>query len=279
MVTEREVRAGEPTLDELKRELVSVFGTDYGVHSPTSVSRFTDMTRQAASYRAGRVLLAGDAAHIHSPVGGQGLNLGIHDAVNLGWKLARVVRGSAPADLLDSYEAERHPVTARILRSTMAQTALARVDPRIDALRETVAGLAEMDEPRRSLGAMLSGLDVHYDLGEGHPLLGRRMPDLDLITDDGALRTYALLHAGRPALVDLAGEDGLDLGPWAGDVQLVRAECAGPWELPALGEVTAPSAVLVRPDGHVAWVGEGTSEGLAEALSTSFGAPAPAARR
>ena len=167
------------------RALVAVYGTDYGVHSPTWISRFTDMTRQAASYREGRVLLAGDAAHVHSPVGGQGLNTGVQDAVNLGWKLAQVVKGTSPESLLDTYHAERHPVAARVLRTTMAQTALTRADARINAVRDTMAELLAMDEPRKRFAAMMSGLDIHYDLGEGHPLLGRRMPDLDLVTADG----------------------------------------------------------------------------------------------
>ena len=172
----------EPTLEDLSEALVAVDGTDHGVHSPTWISRFTDMTRQAASYRNGRVLLAGDAAHVHSPQGGQGLNVGVQDAVNLGWKLAQVVNGTSPESLLDTYHAERHPVGARVLHNTMAQMALRGTDERTDALRDTMTELLSMDEPRRRFAAMLSGLDIHYDLGEGHPLLGRRMPDLDVVT-------------------------------------------------------------------------------------------------
>src|SRR6185312_11147172 len=167
-----------------------------GLHSPTWISRFTDMTRQAAAYRDRRVLLAGDAAHVHSPVGGQGLNTGVQDAVNLGWKLAQVVKGISPDSLLDSYHAERHPVGARVLRNTMAQVALLRTDDRTEALRETMAELLSMDEPRKRFAAMMSGLDIQYDLGEGgegHPLLGRRMPDLDLVTANGPLRVFTLL--------------------------------------------------------------------------------------
>ena len=152
------------------------------MHSPTWISRFTDMTRQAASYREGRVLLAGDAAHVHPPQGGQGLNVGVQDAVNLGWKLAQVVERDITESLLDTYHAERHPVGARVLQSTMAQGALKRTDERTDALRDTVTELLSMDEPRKRFAGMMSGLDIHYDLGEGHPLLGRRMPDLDLVT-------------------------------------------------------------------------------------------------
>jgi 3-(3-hydroxy-phenyl)propionate hydroxylase len=234
------------------------------------------MTRQAATYRAGRILLAGDAAHVHSPVGGQGLNTGVQDAVNLGWKLAQVVKGTAPETLLDTYHAERHPVGARVLRTTMAQVALMRSDDRSEALRESVAELLSMDEPRKRFGAMMSGLDVHYDLGEGHPLLGRRIPDLDLVTGDGALRVFTLLHDARPVLLDLGGVGGFDLTPWKGRVQSIGAEYAGPWELPAIGPVAAPSAVLVRPDGYVAWVGDGTEGGLGDALATWFGSPAAA---
>ena len=191
-------QTGEPTLGDLSRALIAVWGTDYGVHSPTWISRFTDMTRQAASYRTGRVLLAGDAAHVHYPVGGQGLNTGVQDAVNLGWKLAQVVNQISPDSLLDTYQAERHPVAARVLRTNMAQTPLTRSDARIDALRDHVSELLSMDEPRKRFAGMMSGLDIHYDLGDGHPLLGRRMPDLDLVT---AGRPAAGIHlaARRPA--------------------------------------------------------------------------------
>jgi hypothetical protein len=231
------------------------------------------MTRQAASYREGRVLLAGDAAHVHYPVGGQGLNIGVQDAVNLGWKLAQVVKGTSPESLLDTYHAERHPVAARVLRTTMAQTALTRSDARIDAVRDTLAELLGMDEPRTRVAAMQSGLDIQFDLGEGHPLLGRRMPDLDLVTSGCPLRVYTLLHDARPALVNLGEPGGVDIAPWADRVRLIDAAYGGTWELPALGEVTAPTAVLIRPDGHVAWVGDGTDAGLRDALSIWFGSP------
>ena len=263
--------AGEPTLRDLSEALVAVFGTDFGVHSPTWISRFTDMTRQAAAYRAGRVLLAGDAAHVHYPAGGQGLSLGMQDAVNLGWKLAQVVHGTSPESLLDTYFDERHPVTARALRYTMAQTALQRHDERTKAVVEVVSELATMDEPRKQLTGRISGLDIHYDLGEGHPLLGRRMPDLDLTTADGPLRVYELLHDARPVLLDLGQPGVLDITGWADRVQLIGASYAGEWELPVLGVVGAPTSVLIRPDGYVAWVGEGTDVGLTEALATWFG--------
>jgi len=246
---------GEPTLQDLSEALVAVWGTDFGVHSPTWISRFTDMTRQAASYREGRVLLAGDAAHVHYPIGGQGLNIGVQDAVNLGWKLAQVIRGTSPESLLDTYQAERHPVGAQVLQTTMAQTALARQDARIDAVRDAMADMLSMDEPRKRYAGMLSGLDVEYDLGEGHPLLGRRMPDRDLVTPDGPVRVFGLLHDAQPVLLRFGGPGPADLPSWADGVQTVDAEYGGPWELPVIGEVPAPTAVLIRPDGYVGWVG------------------------
>jgi 2-polyprenyl-6-methoxyphenol hydroxylase-like FAD-dependent oxidoreductase len=277
MLTEERVGATtEPTLRDLSEGLVRVWGTDYGIRSVIWISRFTDMTRQAAEYRKGRVLLAGDAAHVHSPVGGQGLNTGVQDAVNLGWKLAQVVHGTAPESLLDTYHAERHPVGARVLRDTMAQVALQRVDDRIEALRDSVAELLRMDEPRRRFAARMSGLDIHYDLGEGQPLLGRRMPDLDLVTADGPLRVFTLLHRARPVLLNLGEPAAFEIGPWADRVQVVDATFAGPWELPAIGAVAAPAAVLIRPDGYVAWVGDGTQRGLGDALTTWFGPSASA---
>ena len=264
MVTEQHVGpASEPTLRDLSEALIAVYGTDYGIHSPTWISRFTDMTRQAAAYRDRRVLLAGDAAHVHSPDGGQGLNTGVQDAVNLGWKLAQVVNRTSPESLLDTYHAERHPVAARVLRNTMAQVALRRPDERTEALRDTIAELLTADEPRRRFAAMMSGLDIHYDLGEGHPLLGRRMPDLDLVTADGPLRVFTLLHDARPVLLNLGEPGGFDITPWADRVQLIDAEYAGTWELPALGAVTAPTAVLIRPDGYVGLGGRPSPPGLA----------------
>ena len=274
LVTERHVEhTGEPTLRDLSDALIAVYGTDYGIHSPTSISRFTDMTRQAASYRDRRVLLAGDAAHVHPPVGGQGLQVGVQDAVNLGWKLAQVVRQTSRESLLDTYHAERHPVAARVLRNTMAQTALLRADDRTEALRDTMSELLSMEEPRKRIAAMMSGLDIHYDLGEGHPLLGRRMPDLDLVTASGPLRVFTLLHDARPVLLNLGEPGGFDITRWADRVQLINAKYGGVWELPVLGTVTAPTAVLIRPDGHVAGVGDGTDAGLREALTNWFGSP------
>src|SRR5437764_2285291 len=184
--------ASEPTLRDVSEALNVVYGTDYGIHSPIWISRFTDMTRQAAAYRDRRVLLAGDAAHVHSPVGGQGLNTGVQDAVNLGWKLAQVMNRTSPDSLLDTYHAERHPVAARVLRNTLAQVALFREDDRLKAVSETIAELLSMDEPRRRFAAMMSGLDIHYDLCGGHPLLVSLMPAFDLITANVPLRVYIL---------------------------------------------------------------------------------------
>ncbi len=270
------VQRDEPTLRDVREALIAVYGTDYGLRSATYISRFTDMARQAASCRDKRVLLAGDAAHVHSPKGGQGLNVGVQDAVNLGWKLAQVVHGRSPESLLDTYHAERHPVGARVLRNTMALTAVDRGDDRIGALREMLTELLQMDAPRKQYVAMMSGLDVHYDFGKGHPLLGRRMPDLDLVTASGPLRVFTLLHDARPVLLNLGEPGGFDISPWADRVQLIDATYVGTWELPAIGTVTAPSAVLIRPDGYVAWVGDLTQRGLADALTTWFGPPAAA---
>ena len=274
VLVEPQVRQGdEPTLDDLRQTLIAVYGTDFGVHDVTWLSRFSDMARQAASYRKGRVLLAGDAAHVHSPAGGQGLNTGVQDAVNLGWKLGQVLSGTSPESLLDTYHAERHPIAARVLKNTLAQTALARGDERTKAVHEKLTELLQMDEPRKRYAGMMSGLDIHYDLGAGHPLLGRRMPDLELVTDSGPRRAFTLLHQARPVLLNLGEPDALDVAPWAERVRWVNARYDGAWQLPVLGAIPAPSAVLIRPDGHVAWVGDGTDQGLHDALGTWFGPP------
>lgn len=272
------------TLDDLRASLVAAYGSDFGVHSPTWVSRFTDATRQASEYRAGRILVAGDAAHVHYPAGGQGIGLGIQDAVNLGWKLAAVVRGDAPLALLDTYHSERHAADARALELSMAQTVLQRVDARRAALNavlerevfggagaEAGAGTGALDDGARvRVAALIHGLDVAYPAPEGaHPLAGRRMPDLDLVVDGHTVRMYELLHRARPVLVDLGA--GVELGAWSGRVERVEAAYPGTWVLPVLGEVSAPTAVLVRPDGHVAWVGDGV-EPLESALARWFGA-------
>ncbi|HEX5861903.1 MAG TPA: FAD-dependent monooxygenase [Nocardioides sp.] len=275
VVTEQQLSTAiEPTLAELREALTAAYGTDFGVHDPRWISRFTNATRQAAAYRSGRVLVAGDAAHIHPPTGGQGIGLGVQDAVNLGWKLAQVVRGVSPDSLLDSYHAERHPATARVLRNVMTQALLQRGDVRTEATRDVITDLLRFDAPRTSLAGLLSGLDVCHDLGEGHPLLGRRMPDLDLATSDGPRRVFELLHGARWVLLDLGEPGSIGITPWSDRVQLVQADYTGAWELPVVGTVARPNAVLIRPDGHVTWVGDGTPAGLTEALTTWAGPPA-----
>lgn len=274
VLTEARLEAGsDPSVHEVSAALAAVYGTDFGIHDATWVSRFTDLSRQAAAYRERRVLLAGDAAHVHPPMGGQGLNLGVQDAVNLGWKLAQVVKGNAPESLLDTYQAERHPVAARVLRNTMAHVALQRRDERSLALDEYVTEFLAMDEPRKRMAAEVTGLGIRYDLGAGHPLLGRRVPDLDLLTVGGPLRVFTLLHEARPLLLNFGAPGGLDMAikPWADRLRRVDATYTGVWELPVLGAVTAPAAILIRPDGYVAWVGEGSDQGLAEALAAWLG--------
>jgi len=262
--------ASEPTLADLRQALTDVFGTDFGVHSPTWLSRFTDATRQADSYRKGRVLLAGDAAHVHSPTGGLGIGLGLQDAVNLGWKLGQVVNGISGEELLDTYHAERHPAGARALKYTMAQSLFQKADPRQEALRDLLDEVLRSDDSGAPIAALITGLDVTYDLGAGHPLLGRRMPDLDVTTTEGAVRVFELLHHAKPLLLEFGGP-ALDAGPWTQRVRHARTTFDGVWQLPVLGAVSAPSAVLVRPDGYVAWVGEGSADGLDEALATWVG--------
>ena len=278
VLTERQVDASEPTLADVREALIATYGTDFGIHNPTWISRFTDMTRQAASYRDGRVLLAGDAAHVHPPLGGQGLNIGVQDAVNLGWKLAQVVKQTSNERLLDTYHAERHPVGARTLKNTMAQMAIRRPDDRSRALGDYLSEFFRMDGPRRRMVGEISGLDTHYDFGAGHPLLGRRMPDLEVIVADRPRRVYTMLHDAKPVLINVGEPGAFDITPWADRVQLMDAKYNGAWELPVIGAVSAPSAVLVRPDGHVAWVGDANQVGLVDALSKWFGPPAIASR-
>lgn len=258
-----EDRTTPPTLEDFRQRLRAVAGTDFGVHSPRWMSRFGDATRQAERYRAGRVLLAGDAAHIHPPTGGQGLNLGVQDAFNLGWKLAAEVHGWAPDGLLDSYHRERHPVGAAVLDNTRAQITLLGTDPGATALRALYTKLMGFEEVNRYMTGMITALDIRYDAGEGHALLGRRMPDVEL--KDGR-RLYSLMHAGRGLLVDRTGR--LSAEGWADRVDHV----ADPGEEGAGDDLGAP-AVLLRPDGHVVWAGDDRRE-LPGLLSRWFGAPA-----
>jgi 2-polyprenyl-6-methoxyphenol hydroxylase-like FAD-dependent oxidoreductase len=269
-------RGDQPTLDDIREALIGLYGTDYGLVSAAYVSRFTDMARQAAVYRDKRVLVAGDAAHVHSPVGGQGLNLGIQDAANLGWKLANVVHERSPESLLDTYHSERHPVGARVLRNTMALTALEHSDDRIGALREMLCELMRRGELRKQYFGMMSGLDIKYDVGNGHPLVGYRMPDLELTSVNGPLRVFALLHNARPVFLNLGKPGAFDITPWLDRVQSIDAKYGGTWELPVIGQVPSPDSVLIRPDGYVAWAGDKTQLGLTDALTTWFGPPAEA---
>ncbi|MFO1468983.1 MAG: FAD-dependent monooxygenase [Steroidobacteraceae bacterium] len=277
VLTEPQLAVGdEPTVADLREELIAIFGTDFGVHDVSWISRFTDLTRQAERYRAGRVLLAGDAAHVHPPMGGQGLNVGLQEAVNLGWKLAQVIRRQSPVDLLDTYHTERHPVAACVLRNTMVEVALRRTDERSRALRESHYELLSMVEPSQHRAARLAALDVSYAPGGRHPLVGRRIPDLDLVTREGPRRIFSLLHRARPVLINFAEGFGRALAPWESCVEIVDARCDGAWELPLLGRVLAPPAVLIRPDGYVAWVGECADPGLAEELLRWVGSPVAA---
>jgi 2-polyprenyl-6-methoxyphenol hydroxylase-like FAD-dependent oxidoreductase len=272
VLMERQVGAtGEPTMRDLSEALIAAYGTDFGARNLTWISRFTDMARQAEAYRDRRVLLAGDAAHVHAPVGGQGLNIGVQDAVNLGWKLAQVVKGASPPTLLDTYHSERHPVAARVLRTTLAQTALRRADGGTRALSDKISEWLRLEGMRKTMAGEMSGLDIHYDLGGGHPLLGRRMPDLDVEMDGGTIRVFSLLHRARAALLNFGEAGAIDAGTWAERVRVADVRYDGPWELPVLGIVPAPGAVLIRPDGYVAWTGERGRTGLAEALTKWFG--------
>ncbi len=264
-------RGDEPALDEVKTRLVEVYGTDFGIHDATWISRFNDRCRQAVAYRQGRVLLAGDAAHIHPPMGGQGLNMGVQDAINLGWKLAQVLQGVSPDTLLDTYQAERHPVADRVLRNAMADVALQRRDPRSVALGERMAELAVMEAPRKFLVADRSGLAIKYDLENDHPLVGRRIPDLDIVVGGEKRRIYDYLHRARPVLFSFAGGADPVLVPGSDRVQRVSALCDAPWDLPVIGRVPTPDAVLLRPDGYVAWAGSLDDERLRDAMGFWFG--------
>ena len=257
-----EDRTVPPTLEEFKRQLLAVAGTDFGVHSPRWLSRFGDATRLAERYRSGRVLLAGDAAHIHPPTGGQGLNLGVQDAFNLGWKLAAAVDGRAPEALLDTYEAERRPVAADVLENTRAQMELMSTEPGPRSVRRLLSELMDFDEVNRHLIEKITAIGIRYDFGGGHELVGRRLRDVGL--ERG--RLYGLMHAGRGLLLDRTGR--LSVPGWADRVDHVVDTSA---------ELDVP-AVLLRPDGHVAWVGEDRRE-LLDHLARWFGAPSRPAGR
>jgi hypothetical protein len=238
--TVAEDRAVPPTLDELKTQLRAYAGTDFGVHSPRWITRFSDATRLAEQYRAGRVFLAGDAAHVHPPLGGQGLNLGIQDSFNLGWKLAAEVNGWAPQGLLDTYQTERHPVAADVLTITRAQSELISPEPGPQAVRRLLAELMDFEEVSRFLAERISSTGIRYDFGEGPALLGKRLRDLPLSHG----RLYELTREGRGLLLDQTGT--LSVAGWTDRIDHVTDTSA---------ELDAP-AVLLRPDGHVAWIGE-----------------------
>lgn len=251
-------RTEPPTLEDFRQRLRAIAGTDFGVHSPRWLSRFGDATRLAERYRVGRVLLAGDAAHIHPPTGGQGLNLGVQDAVNLGWKLAAHIRGWAPETLLDTYHGERHPVAADVLDNTRAQTELHSTDPGPQAVRRLLTELMDIDEVNRRLIEKITAIDIRYDFGAGPDLLGRRMRDIDV--KDG--RLYALLRHGRGLLLDRT--EHLTPGAWSDRVDHVADPTAA---------LDAP-CVLLRPDGHIAWIGDNQQD-LNTHLSRWFGHPTP----
>ncbi len=264
--------APEPGMDELRAGLHHVWGTDFGLRGASWISRFTDATRQAAAYRKGRVLVAGDAAHIHPPQGGQGMGTGIQDAVNLGWKLAQVVAGAAAAELLDTYHDERHPVGARVLRNTRAQVALGTQDEQHQAMREILGDLLTLDDARHQIASMLFGLDIRYALGDAHPFVGRRMPDLDLVVAGDATRVYAHLHDATALLLclDPAAEKP-DVRPWAGRLKVIEAATSSSCEVPVVGTVDVPPAVFIRPDGHVAWAGDPSDPALRASITRWLG--------
>ncbi|WP_063043056.1 FAD-dependent monooxygenase [Nocardia pseudovaccinii] len=267
-------RGAELSFEDFRANFTEIAGTDFGMHSPRWISHYGDAARQADRYRVGRVFLAGDAAHIHYPAGGQGQNLGLQDAMNLGWKLAATLRGNASDELLDTYESERHPIAARVLHNTRAQTALGRPGPHTDALRDIMSDLIDMDQVRHRLGLMITALDIRYDIKGEHPLIGRRVPDADIGTADSETRVHALLRAGRPVLLVLNGNDVPAVPEWRDRVEIISAASrAEHWSIPGLGEIPAPAAVLLRPDGYVAWATEEpTTAGLTEALTTWVGA-------
>jgi 3-(3-hydroxy-phenyl)propionate hydroxylase len=279
VTTERERQAGpgDPvTFEELRASARRIAGTDFGMHSPRWLSYFTDATRQAASFRAERVFLAGDAAHIHLPAGGQGINMGMQDAFNLGWKIAAVVRGDALDTLLDTYHGERYVVDADILKMSRAQSVLMDPAPRVADLVEVMTRLVGFGEVNHYLSTMMSGLDVRYPVPGAHPLLGRRVPDADISTHGADKRVFELLRVARPVLLDLSGTAGLAAAAagWADRIDIVAADCPSQvWEVPGAGTISTPAALLIRPDGHVAWASDRDLDlvALHEALDTWCG--------
>nr|AXL05892.1 hypothetical protein [uncultured bacterium] len=272
------------TFERLRDAAQRIAGKDFGMHSPRWLSSFGDATRLAAHLRLGRVLLAGDAAHIHFPAGGQGLNLGMQDAANLGWKLAAVINRHAPDDLLDTYHSERHAVGERVLHNTRAQTALSRPGAHADALRDVFANLVTVAEVNDLLSGMITALDVRYPLGDAHPLLGYRFPDLDLTVQDDDVRVFSLLHKARPVLLNLSGDAVIfreitaAAKAWGDRLDFVDARCADQIRAAGTtGQIPAPAAVLLRPDGHTAWVasaGEAPDVAALEAALTTWVGPA-----
>ncbi len=267
-------RGTELTFEQFRSAFTELAGTDFGMHSPRWVTHYSDAARQAERYRAGRVLLAGDAAHTHFPAGGQGQNLGLQDAVNLGWKLAAVLRGDAAETLLDTYESERHPVAARVLQNTRAQTALQRPGAHTDALRDTMSELIGTDAVRHRLGLMITALDIRYDSAGDDSLTGRRIPDADLVTAAGPVRMYELLRSARPVLLVRNGADIPDITGWKDRVEVVCADDpAAEWTVPGVGAVAAPARSLIRPDGYIAWTASDSgTDGLTAALTSWVGA-------
>jgi 2-polyprenyl-6-methoxyphenol hydroxylase-like FAD-dependent oxidoreductase len=279
VTVERERSAGpnDPvTIEELRASAERVAGTDFGMHSPRWLSHFSDAIRQADRYRVGRVLLAGDAAHIHLPAGGQGMNMGMQDAFNLGWKLAAVMRGDAPDALLDTYQTERHSADADILKVIRAQSVLFEPGPRMGELYDIFSHLVGFDNVNRYLSTTLSGLDIRYPMPGEHPMLGRRMPDIEISSGEGGKRVYDLLKAARPVLLGFSDTADLTKAAdrWAGRIDIVTADClSDSWAVPGVGTVPAPSAVLIRPDGYVSWVSDGGHDlaQLRESLTTWCG--------
>ncbi|WP_345497105.1 FAD-dependent oxidoreductase [Nocardia callitridis] len=273
-------RNTELTFAAFRDHFTEVAGTDFGMHSPRWVSHFGDAARQADRYREGRVFLAGDAAHIHFPAGGQGLNLGVQDAVNLGWKLAAALRADAADALLESYAAERYPVATRVLHNTRAQTALMRPGVHTDALRDTMRELLEVDQVRHHLGLMVTALDIRYPTESEHPLAGRRVPDADLSTDEGDTTVHALLRHARPVLLVLGDTDAPSVRGWTDRLDVRHAETETEhWTIPDLGDIPQPRAVLIRPDGYVAWAtNDEVTTDLTDLLTRWFGPAATAVR-